>query len=65
MPRSPKSKDGYFGVNDAWVLDKFTTKEIALFLKEGVIYFEFLKETKESKQYLETHPEFAEVFEKW
>ena len=65
MPRSPKSKDGYFGVNDAWVLDKFTTKEIALFFKEGKGFFEYLDLNPESIQYLEDHPEFAEVLKKW
>ena len=55
----------YFGVNEKWILEKFTPKEISLFFKEGATYFEYLKETSESQQYLDTHPEFAEVFEKW
>ena len=65
MPRSPKSKDGYFGVNDAWVLDKFTTKEIALFFKEGRGLFKKMLHTDKSEQYLEDHPELAELIERW
>ena len=65
MPTSKNAKNIYFGVKDAWVLDKFTPEEIALFFKEGVGYFEYLIESPKAKQYLETHPEFAEVLEKW
>ena len=65
MARSPKSKDGYFGVNDAWVLDKFTTKEIALFFKEGRGLFAKMLHTTKSEQYLDDHPELGELIERW
>ena len=65
MPTSKKAGMYYFGINEKWVIEKFTPKEMALFFKEGRTFFEYLKETKEAKQFLADHPEFAEVYEKW
>ena len=65
MTTSKKAKEVYFGVNEKWVIDKFTPKELSLFLKEGKGYFEYLIETSESTQYLEDHPEFKELLKRW
>lgn len=65
MPDSKRAKTEYFRVQNAWVLDKFTQDEIALFFKEGKKFFTYLDKSDESDQYLTDHPEFAEVLKKW
>ncbi len=65
MPSSKKAGMFYFGIHEKWILDKFTLKEIALFFKDGKGFFEYLDPNPESLQYLEDHPEFAEVLKKW
>lgn len=65
MANPENAKTIYFNPKIAWVINKFTPEEIALFFKEGIRYFGYLKETPKSTQYLDDHPEFAEVFEKW
>jgi hypothetical protein len=65
VPDSKRAKTEYFRVQNAWVLDKFTQEEIALFFKEGRQFFTYLKKSTRSNQYLIDHPEFAEVLKKW
>lgn len=57
----------YFGKDDRWVLEKWTPKQIALFMKKGPILFGKLNltHTEKSKEYLEENPEFARLFEEW
>lgn len=60
-----KGRMTYFGVNDVWILDKFKPSEIALFFREGAKLFEKLEHTEKSQEYLEDHPELAELVERW
>ena len=55
----------YFGINDVWVLDKYTPAEISHFFKEGVKLFTKLKHTPKSKQFLEDNEKIAELIERW
>lgn len=66
MGTSKNARDVYFGINEKWVVDKFTPKEISLFFKEGKSFFEkYLIMGPNADDYLEDHPEFAEVLKKW
>ena len=55
----------YFGVKDRALLEKFSPSEIALFFREGAKLFEKLEHTEKSQEYLEEHPELAELVLKW
>ena len=65
MPTNPPDSITYFGKNDKWILEKFDPDEIALFFKKGITFFEYLKETPESIQFLSDNPVFAELIERW
>ncbi len=65
MVNSKNAKTEYFDVRSAWVLDKFTPEEIALFFKEGRGLFAKMLHTDKSEQYLKDHLELAELINKW
>lgn len=65
LKKENKGRMVYFGVNEVWILDKFSPAEISLFFKEGVKLFAKLKHTQKSKQFLEDNEKIAGLIQRW